>query len=99
MYSQFCYYIQQDEQRRHATIHISRKPGEQVEVDWEGDPAYIIYSDTGEATKVFLFVGVMSYSQYPYVEGFTNEQQNAWITAHIHMTVSSMLPGTASCVM
>jgi hypothetical protein len=34
MYSQFCYYIQLDEQRRRATMHISRKPGEQVEVDW-----------------------------------------------------------------
>ena len=34
MYSQFCYYIQQDEQKRRATMHIPRKPGEQVEVDW-----------------------------------------------------------------
>lgn len=33
MYSQFCYYIQQDEQKRRATMHINRKPGEQVEVD------------------------------------------------------------------
>ncbi len=36
MYSQFCYYIQQDEQKRRATMHINRKPGEQVEVDWAG---------------------------------------------------------------
>jgi len=42
MYSQFCYYIQQDEQKRRATMHIPRKPGEQVEVDWAGDPAQII---------------------------------------------------------
>ena len=34
MYSQFCYHIQQDEQKHHATMHINRKPGEQVEVDW-----------------------------------------------------------------
>ena len=34
MYSQFCYYIQQDEQKRRATMHINRKAGEQVEVDW-----------------------------------------------------------------
>ena len=34
MYSQFCYHIQQDEQKRRATMHINRKPGEQVEVDW-----------------------------------------------------------------
>jgi len=85
MYSQFCYYIQQDEQKRRATMHIGRKPGEQVEVDWAGDPAYITDPDTGEATKAFVFVGVLSYSQYPYVEAFLNEQQAAWITAHVHM--------------
>ena len=33
MYSQFCYHIQQDEQKRRASMHISRKPGEQIEVD------------------------------------------------------------------
>ena len=85
MYSQFCYYIQQDEQRRRATMHISRKPGEQIEVDWAGDPAYIIDPDTGEATKAHIFVGVLSYSQYPYVEAFLSEQQAPWVTAHIHM--------------
>ena len=35
MYSQFCYHIQQDEQKHRATMHINRKPGEQVEVDWK----------------------------------------------------------------
>lgn len=85
MYSQFCYYIQQDEQKRRATMHISRKPGEQIEVDWAGDPASIIDPDTGEIIPAWIFVGVMSYSQYPYVEAFINEKQRAWITAHIHM--------------
>lgn len=85
MYSQFCYHIQQDEQKRHATMHIHRKPGEQIEVDWAGDPAQIIDPDTGETIPAYLFVGVMSYSQYPYVEAFINEKQRAWITAHIHM--------------
>ena len=85
MYSQFCYHIQQDEQKRDATLHIHRTPGEQIEVDWAGDPAQIIDPDTGEIISAHLFVGVMSYSQYPYVEAFINEQQRAWITAHIHM--------------
>lgn len=85
MYSQFCYYIQQDEQKRRATMRIPRKPGEQVEVDWAGDPASIIDPDTGEVTDAYLFIGVMTYSQYTYVEAFVNEQQKAWITAHIHM--------------
>lgn len=85
MYSQFCYYIQQDEQQRRATMHIDRKPGEQVEVDWAGDPAHIIDPDTGEIIDAYIFVGVMTYSQYAYVEAFINEKQRAWITAHIHM--------------
>ena len=59
MYSQFCYYIQQDEQKRRATMHINRKPGEQTEVDWAGDPAAIIDPDTGEITPAFIFVGVL----------------------------------------
>lgn len=33
MYSQFCYYIQQNEQKHRATMHINRKPGEQIEVE------------------------------------------------------------------
>jgi len=85
MYSQFCYYIQQDEQKRRATMHIPRKPGEQVEVDWAGDPAHIIDPDTGEITDAWIFVGAFSYSQYAYAEAFINEKQKSWITANIHM--------------
>jgi transposase len=85
MYSQFCHYVLLDEQKRRATMHISRKPAEQVEVDWAGDPARIADPDTGEIIKAHIFVGVMSYSQYAYVEAFTDEKQKAWITAHVHM--------------
>ena len=42
MYSRFCYYIQKEEEKRNATMHIPRKPGQQIEVDWAGDPAHII---------------------------------------------------------
>lgn len=85
MYSQFCYYIQQDEQKRRATMHINRKPGEQVEVDWAGDPAHIIDPDTGEIINAYVFIGVMTYSQFTYAEAFINEKQRAWIAAHVHM--------------
>lgn len=85
MYSQFCYHIQQDEQKRRATMHLPRKPGEQIEVDWAGDPAKIIDPYTGEIICARIFVGVMTYSQYAFVEAFINEKERAWITAHIHM--------------
>ncbi len=38
MYSHFCYYVQKEEEKRRATMRIPRKPGEQIEVDWAGDP-------------------------------------------------------------
>ena len=85
MYSLFCYNIQQDEQKRRATMHISRKPSEQVEVDWAGDPATIIDPDTGQILNAYIFVGVMTYSQYAYVEAFLDMKQKSWITAHVHM--------------
>ena len=32
-------------------MHINRKPGEQIEVDWAGDPAQITDPDTGEVSR------------------------------------------------
>ena len=85
MYSQFCYHIQQNEQKRRATMHIGRKPAEQIEVDWAGDTAQVIDPDTGEIIKACIFVGVLTYSQYPYAEAFPDEKLPSWISAHIHM--------------
>ena len=85
MYSQFCYYIQKDEEKRRATMHIPRKPGQQIEVDWAGDPAHIIDPDTGEITDAWIFVGVLTYSQYAFVKAYIDEKTNNWIKAHIQM--------------
>ena len=85
MYSKFCYYIQQDEAKHRATMHINRKPAEQVEVDWAGDTAKLVDPYTGEIVEAYIFVGVMTYSQYVYVEAFADEKQQSWIDAHVHM--------------
>ena len=66
-------------------MHIPRKPGEQIEVDWAGDPAHIIDPDTGELTDAWIFVGVMTFSQYAFVEAFINERTDNWIKAHTDM--------------
>ena len=75
MYSQFCYYLQQEENKRHATMHINRKPAEQVEVDWAGNTAELVDPYTGEVVQAYNFVDVMTYSQYAYVEAFPDEKQ------------------------
>ena len=66
-------------------MHLPRKPGEQIEVDWAGDPAEITDLYTGEITYAWIFVGVMTYSQYAFVEAFINEKERAWIKTHVHM--------------
>jgi transposase len=40
---------------------------------------------TGEKFNAYVFVGVMSYSQYVYAEAFPDEKQPSWIRAHVHM--------------
>lgn len=66
-------------------MHINRKPAEQVEVDWAGELAHIMDPDTDEILNAYIFVGVMIYSQYPYVEAFMDEKLPSWIAVHIHM--------------
>jgi len=85
MYSQFCYHYQQYAQKQRATMHIQRKPGEQIEVDWAGQTAAIINDETGEIIPVYVFVAVLSYSQYAYVEAFLARNQECWIAAHVNM--------------
>lgn len=85
MYSQFCYHYQQYTVKTNATMRIGRKPGEQLEVDWAGQTASIIDRETGEIITMYVFVGVLAYSQYAYVEAFLSQAQESWITAHINM--------------
>jgi len=84
-YSQFCYHYQQYTHKTKATMHIHRKPGEQLEVDWAGQTASLVDSDTGEIINAFIFVGVLSSSQYAYVEAFLSQNQECWIAAHANM--------------
>jgi transposase len=85
MYTQFCYHYQQYTLKNKVTMHIHRKPGEQVEVDWAGQTTPIVDSVTGEIINAFVFVGVLSSSQYAYVEAFLSQNQECWIAAHINM--------------
>jgi transposase len=65
-------------------MHLEHKPGEIMEVDWAGQKVPIIDTDTGELIKVSIFVSVVPYSSYAYVEGFLSQNQENWITAHVN---------------
>jgi transposase len=71
--------------RSKATMHIERKPGEIMEVDWAGQTAGVTSTDTGEIMDAHVFVAVLPYSGYAYVEAFFGQGQEEWIAAHVNM--------------
>jgi transposase len=83
-YAQYCNYYRKFAATTKATMHISRKPGEQTEVDWAGQTADIIDRDSGEIIPAYIFVAVLACSQYTYVEAFPRQDMECWIVAHIN---------------
>jgi transposase len=83
-YTQYCNYYRKYAAITKATMHIQRKPGDQLEVDWAGQTAQIVDKDTGELLPVYVFVAALSSSQYAYVEGFLSQNQECWIAAHVN---------------
>ena len=82
-YSQFCRLYRKYAVLSKATMHIARKPGERMEVDWAGQTAFIQDPATGERIPAYVFVAVLPASQYAYVEAFASMNLESWINAHV----------------
>lgn len=84
MYSAFCDRYREYSIRTKATMHIERRPGEQLEVDWAGQTMEITDNMTGEIIPAYIFVATLNYSGYAYVEAFLSRNQENWIAAHVN---------------
>lgn len=84
MYTQFCKRYREYAVIHQATMHIERKPGEQMEVDWAGGTMEITDNITGGSVPAYGFVAVLPYSGYAYVEAFPSRNQENWIAAHVN---------------
>ena len=84
MYSQFCFHYHEYAAKTKATLRIHYKPGDRMEVDWAGDTAFIKDNITGKQIPVYVFVAVLPYSGYTYVEGFFSRNLESWIKAHVN---------------
>jgi len=83
-YTQFRYYYHCFAQTSKATMHLTHKPGEKLEVDWAGLTAGIVDQDNGEIIPAYIFVATLPCSGYSYAEAFLVQNQESWTTAHIH---------------
>lgn len=82
--TQFCENYRSWARLTKATMRISRKPGDLMEVDWAGTTLNVYDSVTGESFDAYLFVAVLPCSCYAYVEAFMDRGTENWIKAHVH---------------
>lgn len=83
-YNTFCRGYQSWVTARGVTNHLEHKPGQVMEVDWNGTPMWLTDPATDEVTRAHLFVATLPYSQYSYVEATLDMRQNTWLTCHVH---------------
>lgn len=67
-----------------ATMRITHKPGEAMEVDWAGDTIPVFDPVTGDADAAYLFVAVLPCSCYVYAEACDDMKQENWLLCHVH---------------
>ena len=82
-YQRFTHLYRQWVKVTGATMRIERKPGERVEVDWAGDTMTYIDPSTGEQRPASLFVAVLTYSAYYYIEACPDMTLASWLDAHV----------------
>ena len=84
MYTQYCEKYRRWARVTKATMRITHKPGDAVQVDWAGDPLYITDSVTGEVEPAYIFVAVLPCSWYTYAEVCSDMKTENWLLCHVH---------------
>ena len=84
MYTQFCEKYRKWARVTKATMRISHKPGDAMQVDWAGDPLWITDKATGELFPGYIFVAVLPCSWYTYAEICGDMKSENWLLCHVH---------------
>lgn len=84
MSTQFCDKYRRWAKVTKATMRITHKPGDAMQVDWAGETIPYYDPVTGEQYKAYLFVAVLPCSCYIYVEACTDMKQENWLLCHVH---------------
>lgn len=82
-YTQFCAHYRQFTRSVDVRFRRVYHPGEQMQVDFVGDPLPI-YDQTGRVQyPVSLFVAVLPYSNYVFVGVYPDQTLASWIRGHV----------------
>lgn len=67
-YSRFCELLQEQLKVNNAVMHFQHDPGKLMEVDFAGAPLHYVDASSGEMIACPVFVAVLPFSGYSYVE-------------------------------
>jgi len=80
-YSQFCDNYKQWTQQQTASMHFEHIPGDKAFIDFTGEKLSIIDKETGEITKLEVYVSILGFSQLTYVEAIRSQKKEDFINA------------------
>jgi transposase len=71
-YSRFCELLQEQQKLSSAVMHFEHQPGTLLQVDFAGAPLHYADQSTGELIACPVFIAVLPFSGYGYVEALPN---------------------------
>lgn len=74
-YTQFCEHFANYIKRTHATMHLTHRAGEYLQIDFAGKPLHYIDLLTGELIACPVLVCALPFSNYTYVEAMPSAVQ------------------------
>lgn len=80
-YSHFCREYKRWKQKQDVSAHFEHKAGDKVFVDYTGKKLFIVDKGTGEIKTVEVFVAILGYSNYIYVEATATQKKEDFIAA------------------
>ena len=84
MYTQFCDKYRKWARLTKATMRISHKPGDAMQVDWAGTTIPYYDRVTEDAYDAYLFVAVLPCNCNAYVEACDDMKITNWLLCHVH---------------
>ena len=82
-YSRFCELYQRWRKKLDVVLRQEHKAGEEMFVDWAGLTIPVYDRHTGIAWQAPLFVATLGASSYTWAEATSDQQIEAWLTAHV----------------
>lgn len=80
-YSQFCWHLSRWAKKQDVSLPQDHAPGDLLYIDFAGRTFSYVDRDTGEIKQAQVFVGVLGYSQYSYIEAVESQKTPDFIQA------------------